>query len=332
MSKRYTPDKLTFLLSLVPYLSELEVVSVAEVAEHFQLSQREVIEAVELIAVSGVPSEDGFVFHNDMFDIDWDAFENEREIVLTNQVAIDEAPRFSRAELTALIAGVQYLAGVTSDTLNLELTRLQSKLAQLAGATVGTAGETLQLQPAQGASARELIRQAIESKTQLRFDYSTAEGRTERRQVDPVQLESDNDTWYMRAWCHSRRAIRVFRLDRMTALEASGEAADTSHDHITLPDTLFEAGASDFDVTVEVSRSALPLLGDYLRSASIPPSGDPVTVEIRVAHVHGLKRVIAEHAGLMRVIAPAGAAAAVRDWLAAGLANYDHTTAPPPVV
>ena len=52
----------------------------------------------ELIAVSGVPGDTDSYQHGDLFDIDWDAFEEHDEIVLTNLVAIDDSPRFSARE------------------------------------------------------------------------------------------------------------------------------------------------------------------------------------------------------------------------------------------
>ncbi|MBK0297402.1 WYL domain-containing protein, partial [Bacillus sp. S34] len=61
--------------------------------------------AVELIAVSGVPGETMQYQHGDLFDIAWDDFDQNDMIVLTNLVAIDDSPRLSAREASALIAG-----------------------------------------------------------------------------------------------------------------------------------------------------------------------------------------------------------------------------------
>ena len=50
-------DKLTFLLSFVPWLVDHERVSVSAAAEHFGMTPEQIREAVRLIAVSGVPGE-----------------------------------------------------------------------------------------------------------------------------------------------------------------------------------------------------------------------------------------------------------------------------------
>ena len=88
-------DKLAFLLALVPYLMDRDRVSVAEAAEHFGVDAESMREAVRLIAVSGVPGETNAYQPGDLFDIAWDDFEENDQIVLTHQVAIDDSPRFS---------------------------------------------------------------------------------------------------------------------------------------------------------------------------------------------------------------------------------------------
>jgi len=37
--------------------------------------------------------------------------------------------------------------------------------------------------------------------------------------VRPLDLRPGPDTWYLRAYCHTRRAERTFRVDRIVALE-----------------------------------------------------------------------------------------------------------------
>ncbi|TPX03627.1 WYL domain-containing protein, partial [Schumannella luteola] len=102
-------DKLAFLLALVPWLLEHDRVSVAEAAAYFGVSEEEIRASVSLVAMSGVPGSTSTYQHEDLFDIDWTAFEDDDEIAITQHVAIDDAPRLSAREAAALIAGLQYL-------------------------------------------------------------------------------------------------------------------------------------------------------------------------------------------------------------------------------
>ena len=318
MTLRYAPDKLALLLSLVPYLVDAGEVSISEAAKHFAVTEKDIRDAVLLIAVSGVPSIDNVVLHGDMFDIDWDAFEDDNVISLTNTVAIDDTPRFSRAEVSALIAGLQYLAGMPDNADNVALHTVQRKLAAASDGTEST------LAVAGGRFDHEVhvIRSAVTAGRSVQFRYASPDGRNELRTIDPLQLESENGLWYLRGWCSDRDALRVFRLDRMSELAQTEQPARFAPHSVEVPDTLFDESSSDFDVVLELERSALNLLGDYLRSAQLPTTGSPLRVTVRVAHLHGLKRIVAAHPDLMRVVEPAAAVRVVHDWVTAAAAAY----------
>ena len=138
MAERRKPmqaqDKLAFLLALVPYLMDRDRVSVAEAAEHFGVEQEQLRDAVRLIAVSGIPGETNAYQPGDLFDIAWDDFEENDQIVLTHQVAIDDSPRFSAREAAALIAGLQYLSALPENADRDAIGSLMAKLARGASA------------------------------------------------------------------------------------------------------------------------------------------------------------------------------------------------------
>ncbi len=87
-------------------------------------------DAVNLIAVSGLPGDTSSYQHDDLFDIDWDAFEQDDEIVLTNRVAIDDSPRFSAREAAALIASLEYLAALPEYADRPTIASLTAKLSR----------------------------------------------------------------------------------------------------------------------------------------------------------------------------------------------------------
>lgn len=130
----HAQDKLAFLLSLVPYLVGRDRVSVHEAARHFGVTEQTIREAVLLISVSGVPGDDNNYQHGDLFDIDWDALDD-NEIVITQLVAIDDSPRFSAREAAALIAGLQYLQSLPENVDSAAYASLSAKLARGASET-----------------------------------------------------------------------------------------------------------------------------------------------------------------------------------------------------
>ncbi|HWU45922.1 MAG TPA: WYL domain-containing protein [Humibacter sp.] len=315
-------DKLAFLLSLVPFLLDHDRVPVAEAAEHFGVDEEQIREAVRLIAVSGVPGETSQYLHGDLFDIAWDDFEDNDRIAITNRVAIDDSPRFSAREAAALIAGLQYLSALPENADHAVIASLMAKLAH------GASGEPSQVAVAgtQSDESLRIIRAAVADGQQVEFGYLNSRGEHERRRVDPLRIESVDDDWYLRGWCHLRKAVRTFRLDRMNGLVATTEPISYKPGDVTLPDTLFEPSADDLTVSVAVAQSAIGLIADYIPDGAKRRLVDGVVhTQVRVAHYHGLKRLVCRHSGVLTVTAPAEARTAVADWARAGLARYENS-------
>jgi proteasome accessory factor C len=319
MAEFQARDKLAFLLSLVPWLMEHDGATVTAAAEHFGVSAQQIRDAVELIAVSGVPGDTHSYQHGDLFDINWDAFEERDEIVLTNLVAIDDSPRFSAREATALIAGLQYLSSLPENAGSATLASLTAKLSRGASAEPNPVG----VEEVQADTTLALIRDSVARGLQLELDYLDSAGQRERRRVDPLRVESFDDDWYLRGWCHLREAVRTFRLDRISNAVLTDEPIEHRADEVRLPDRLFEPSPEDLEVTIEVAPAAMPLLVDYIPDgATSTEVGDRIRTTLRVSHFHGLKRLIASMPGVATVVAPPSARAAVAEWASAGAARY----------
>lgn len=322
MAERQPPkaqDKLAFLLALVPYLMDRDRVSVTEAAEHFDVPAEQLRDAVRLIAVSGIPGETASYQHGDLFDIAWDDFDDNDQIVLTNMVAIDDSPRFSAREATAFIAGLQYLSSLPEYADRAAISTLSAKL------TKGSSSSPtpVAVQASETDETLGTIRESVERGVQVEFDYLSSRGERERRRVDPLRVESVDADWYLRGWCHLREAVRTFRLDRLADLTITDVPITREAGDVALPETLFEGTPDDLLITLDVAPAALPLLEDYMTSdVQTQPSGDRVRTVIRVSHVHGLKRLIASMPGVATVVGPAEARDAVAQWAREGAAKY----------
>ena len=118
--------------------------------------------------------------------------------------------------------------------------------------------------------------------------------------------------------------MRTFRLDRMSGLRVT-DVPTGPRSTEALPDTLFQGSESDLEVVVQLPAGAVPLLADFApRSAGPGPANGLVRQTIRVAHFHGLKRIVTGLAGVVTVVRPPEARALTRDWAATGAARYDE--------
>lgn len=312
-------DKLAFLLALVPWLLEHDRVTVQEAAAHFGVSEDDIRSSVSLVAMSGVPGSTSTYQHEDLFDIDWDAFEELDEIAITQHVAIDDAPRLSAREAAALIAGLQYLQSLPENADRVAIRNLVEKLSR------GASGDPSQLAVAGDPDSEVLglVRRAVSEGRRVRFAYLNSRGEHEERDVDPLRVESIDSDWYLRGWCHLRQALRTFRFDRMSDVVVTERPIEHDPSEVRLPDTLFEPSAEDLEVTIEAAPEVIGLLADYIPDGALTSEvGDRIRTTLRVSHYHGLKRLIAGMPGTVCVVAPEQARRAVAEWAAAGLARY----------
>ncbi|SEE07850.1 helix-turn-helix transcriptional regulator [Ruania alba] len=226
-------DRVVRMLALIAYLDDHPGVPVEQVAEHFGVSVGQVLMDVDTLWVSGTP---GYM-HDDL--IDFAADDHERNILtLTDARGMDQPLRLGPQEALALLTALRSLQetpGLADDAV---LSSTADKLARAAGAAA-QAAESVDVRVGDTSrpdvSARlSLVRDALRAGRQLRLRYVSAADTVSERTVDPLQLLTDSDQWFLLAWCHRATDVRQFRLDRM--LEATPlDAPVGEHPHVTLP-------------------------------------------------------------------------------------------------
>jgi proteasome accessory factor C len=308
-------DLVARMLAVVPFLIDNSPISVAEAASTFGLSEDEMRRIVRTLFVTGVPGDSGKGLHGDLFDFDFDTFEDDDVIEMTNHVGPADTPRFSGREAAALIAGLQYMSDVVRDEERSSVDALINKIRR--GATGSP--ENIAVRRAPIPQRAEPIAGAIAENFQVEFSYLSAEGSLEERRVCPIRLDVVGNTWYLRAFCHLRNAMRTFRTDRMRNVVVLSESRDHAIDPASLHDTLNDAPSADSGivVTLELSESAVSLLSDYDATISDPTAGK-VRAELTVAHLVSLRRLVAIAPGVVRVVSPDFAVNEIARWAESG--------------
>lgn len=304
-------DRVTLLMSFVPFLLDRGPVSVNELAEHFDITPQHVTELVQLLALSGLPGGDGFYQHQDLFDINWDLFEEENIVELWNHVAVEAAPKFSSREAAALVAGLQYISGIIPEADKTLLSGLLTKIAE--GAS--TQPENILISAAPVPVDLEVIRSALRQNRSITFTYLNARGESLGRAVDPIRLDLVGQTWYLRGWCHARSALRTFRLDRMSDLEVSVQSRLTELTSADLPTELFDVSVTDIEVTFLVEKSALSLLAPYQPRVISAHSDTQVLIRVGFADLGAVPRFVMQLPGSISVVEPADAHELVISWV-----------------
>jgi len=114
----------------------------------------------------------------------------------------------------------------------------------------------------------------------------------------------------------------------MSLVAPTDQPATAHAGDVRLPERLFEGSDDDLTVVVELPATAMRLVADYRPVGEEPiGNGDRVRTTLRVAHFHGLKRLVTGLAGIVTVVSPDAARRVVADWAADGAARYDETEA-----
>ncbi len=312
-------DKLAFYLAFVPYLRELGAVPVAEAAAHFGYSEDFIRDSVLKIMTMGIPGDTGMYLAHDLFDFDLAALEDHDELVLVNRVAIDDVPRMSAREASALLAGLSVIGADPAIAAIADFASLRAKLAR--GATDAPA------EPAIAASAAGIpnfaeIRRAIAAGTRVAFDYRNADGTTTRREVDPLRLESTDAEHHLRAWCFLREGLRTFRLDRISGVAVLDTPIVHGIDELDGGPIGFDPGPDDGVVTIECDVSGVLLISGYRPTAvKRIPGEERVRLDVAIGSDAALRRIVAEIPGAV-VVAPESARASVLAWARDSLSRY----------
>lgn len=309
-------NRLNTILALVGYLLHHPMVPVTTVTQALDIPGDEVRSLVRIIATSGIPGDSTAYLPNDLFDIDWDTFDTKDVIDLTHTVEIEDTPALSWREAAALLVGLRALSGIPEIAEGPMLADLTAKLARGTGAEAAPPLTTPTPPPDTALGA---LRSALTHGHRITFRYLNGLGEVSARLVDPLQLTLLDTAWYLRGYCHTRQDPRTFRLDRMSEVTETDVPAEP-HCDVHLPEALYNPSAGDVAVQLRVDDRAISLLGDYLAHAEVMPG----EARLRVAHIHGLKRLVTQLGGLTEVRGPAEARRAVADWARRGLAQYSE--------
>ncbi|MDR2566028.1 MAG: WYL domain-containing protein [Bifidobacteriaceae bacterium] len=204
------------LVSVVSYLGDRGTVTLAELAERFDVSPEEIHRDLYLLWTDVGRSRAG----GDLLDFAWS--EDESEVALIDSQGLDRPARLSQVEAITLIAALRSVeeAGGLSEASAAASARV--KLEEALGTAAG-----VDFNLPQGGPTLETVRQAITQNRRLTFDYVNQAGDLSQRRVDPLELFSAQDHWLFAAWDLDAEAERHFRLDRMANPQAGDEPAET---------------------------------------------------------------------------------------------------------
>lgn len=239
--------RLVRLLALVPYVEARRSVSVAEAADAFGVSERQLIEDLNLLWCTELHAPEPYC----PIDLSYEG----GEIVVSDSGATARPLRLAVDEASALLVALRMLSELPGAQERAALDRVTAKLERAAGDAAAVSGRVavhVENEPAALGKAREAL---DGGRAAWLHYYVPARDETTERTIDPMRLIVADGRSYLEAWCRRAEAVRLFRLDRVVKIVVLQEAAAPPREAqpLDVDSGLFRASPSDVRVTLEVT-------------------------------------------------------------------------------
>jgi proteasome accessory factor C len=309
--------RLTRVLALVPWLQQHPGVAVAEAAEVFDVSERQLRDDLDLLFFCGLP---GYT-PGDLIEV---SYAGDR-ITLRNADTMARPLTLTPEEALALVVAARALAAepglVERDALDRALAKIETACASVVEASAGRvevsldeAGETLRR-----------VEGAVERRRRLHLRYhNPSRDDVSERDVDPMRVVNVDGRWYLEAYCRRVEDVRLFRLDRVLDAVELDLPAEVPADALPrdVSGGLYLPAPHDPLVVLDLDRE-VRWVADYYPTEQVDElPGGGVRIGLRVHDDGWLRRLLLRLGPAARVVAPASLGEEVRATAAAALAAY----------
>jgi len=300
-------ERLTRLLSMVPYLVANQGVTVQELGQEFGITATQVRSDLEKLMMCGLPGG----MHGDLMDV---TFENDL-VFIADADTLASPLRLSQEEACALLVGLEALTAIPGTREAKSLRAAIDSVQQVAGPDAWVADAVaLQLVSAEQLGLLAALQEKIQDSqaAEIRYLVRTRDEITERI-IEPHRIFSIDSTWYVRAWCRSKNDMRSFRLDGIQSLANAGAQQVPVKDDAPLGG--YTPGSADSEITV---------IADALTGARLAPSyqaqvrqlpGGEVALTFLVGDTGTIPPLMARLGGNAHVQGPEEVRALTAGWL-----------------
>lgn len=139
---------------------------------------------------------------------------------------------FDADELEAIMLGVRLIVARGDGELASAAQRVSGKISASMQAGAGEVYKNLPLRAVSKLSDENskanlhlsFLRRCVRDRLVLKLEYLDLRNKTTERYVRPLGLTMFDAVWLLTGWCESRDDFRNFRLDRISKVEATGQA------------------------------------------------------------------------------------------------------------
>jgi proteasome accessory factor C len=282
-------DRLRRLLVLLPWLTERGETSVADAAEQFGVSERQIVSDLELAAMCGLPP-----YVDELIDV----FIDDGTITVGVPRLFTRPLRLTAREGFSLLAAGRAAMALPGADAAGPLGRALDKLEVALGA------KPVLRVDVDRPPFLDVVQQAAVAGRQLEISYWSAR-RAERtdRVVEPQAVVIDRGHWYVRALDVVTGEERWFRVDRIEGVRETGTRFAPRTDPPPPPDWSDEFADASL-VTLRVENEARWIAERYPVTEVTPDGADHLLISLPVTSRRWLGRLLLRVGPTATVVSP----------------------------
>ena len=312
-----TVEQLPRLLALVPYLLARPGVKVSEAAAVFGVTEDRLRKDLDLLWVCGLPGHGP----GDLIDVE---FEGDT-ITLFEPAGVTRPLRLTVDEALALVVALRALAETPGLVERDALDRALAKVERVAGEAAAPAGR-VEVAVEGEADVLPVVEQALRERRRLHLRYHVpGRDETTERDVDPMRLAWAEGRPYLEAWCRRAEGVRLFRLDRVAAVQLLDAPAEPPPDAPSrdLSQGVFQPSPTDELVVLALAPGAHWVADHHPCEQVEPGAPGELVVRLRTPDTRWIRRLVLRLGDNGRVLAPPALVEQVHADARAALAAYD---------
>ncbi len=212
MVKKLADNQVSRLLDLVPYLTLNQGVALEKIASDFNTTKSAVLDDLNTLWMCGLPGYTPLELIDLSFETGY--------VSIRNADVLSSPRKLSDSEVAALILGLSIIRGSlpSSSTHALLIDDLVQKLS-VKTRVVAPKNVSVNVLP----EVREVIFSSLKTGENVKISYhSVSRDEVSSRNITPLRVFSEGNTEHVYSFCESSEDFRVFRLDRISQAESTG--------------------------------------------------------------------------------------------------------------
>lgn len=308
---RSAEDRVRGLLIMLPWLMRRKSVSIAEMAQQFNMNEDDLIEDIEMASVCGVPPYTPFELT--------DMYIDEGFIHVGVNKQFDRNLRLSSSEAF----GLELLAAAAQELPNFERRReLKSAVRKLRKVLRGGLVDV----DVESSPFVSVLTDACRTGERIAVKYWTpARNEVSQRILTARTVFSDRGHWYVSADDSQSGERRTFRIDRIREAVPTGDFVEVVAENATVPNWFADA-ADKIVVVAEVAPAATWVVETYPCTVLEERADGGFRIQIVANSAHWLGRLLLRAEGNISVVSPESLANLQQQAAAEVLALYANNS------